>query len=96
MLVAAAKHLPGVRLAGRCDPPAHWIDKLTGSTRFRTMIDAGASADEVVGGWQAELAAFDRAAGKYLLYRGRRRTGDDRHGRIARRAAAVLAVRGTR
>jgi uncharacterized protein YbbC (DUF1343 family) len=47
----------------------NWIDKLTGSTRVRTMIDAGASADEVVAGWQEELAAFRRVRKEYLLYR---------------------------
>ncbi|WP_107486543.1 exo-beta-N-acetylmuramidase NamZ domain-containing protein, partial [Streptomyces sp. 13-12-16] len=40
--------------------PDHWIDKLTGSTRVRTMIDAGADTDEVVAGWQEELAGFRR------------------------------------
>ncbi|MFF8476570.1 exo-beta-N-acetylmuramidase NamZ domain-containing protein [Streptomyces sp. NPDC015414] len=49
--------------------PDNWIDKLTGSTRVRTMIDAGADTDEVVGAWQEELAAFRRVRGKYLLYR---------------------------
>ncbi|MER7899682.1 DUF1343 domain-containing protein [Streptomyces sp. NPDC096046] len=49
--------------------PDHWIDKLTGSTRVRTMIDAGADTDEVVAGWQEDLAAFRRTRRKYLLYR---------------------------
>ncbi|MEU8869243.1 exo-beta-N-acetylmuramidase NamZ family protein [Streptomyces umbrinus] len=49
--------------------PDNWIDKLTGSTQVRTMIDAGAGADEVVAAWQGELAAFRRMRGKYLLYR---------------------------
>ncbi|MFF5984035.1 exo-beta-N-acetylmuramidase NamZ domain-containing protein [Streptomyces olindensis] len=49
--------------------PDHWIDKLTGSTRVRTMIDAGADTDEVVAGWQEDLAAFRRMRRKYLLYR---------------------------
>ncbi|WP_037890204.1 exo-beta-N-acetylmuramidase NamZ family protein [Streptomyces viridochromogenes] len=47
----------------------NWIDKLTGSTRVRMMIDAGASADEVVAGWQEELAAFRRMRREYLLYK---------------------------
>ncbi|MGW1914468.1 exo-beta-N-acetylmuramidase NamZ family protein [Streptomyces sp. NPDC002076] len=46
-----------------------WIDKLTGSTRVRTMIDAGAGTDEVTGAWQEELAAFRRVRKEYLLYR---------------------------
>ncbi|WP_199573251.1 exo-beta-N-acetylmuramidase NamZ domain-containing protein [Streptomyces murinus] len=46
-----------------------WIDKLTGSDRVRTMIDAGADTDEVVGAWRQELAAFRRIREEYLLYR---------------------------
>ncbi|MFC8425430.1 exo-beta-N-acetylmuramidase NamZ domain-containing protein [Streptomyces sp. NPDC057236] len=49
--------------------PDHWIDKLTGSARVRTMIDAGADTDEVVAGWQEELAGFRRMRREYLLYR---------------------------
>jgi uncharacterized protein YbbC (DUF1343 family) len=48
--------------------PDNWIDKLTGSARVRTMIDAGADTDEVVAGWQEELAAFRRVRKEYLLY----------------------------
>jgi uncharacterized protein YbbC (DUF1343 family) len=48
----------------------YWIDKLTGSTRLREQITAGASADEVVGAWKAELAAFDQRRRQYLIYRG--------------------------
>ncbi|GHD23932.1 hypothetical protein GCM10010313_60000 [Streptomyces violarus] len=49
--------------------PDNWIDKLTGSTRVRTMIEAGADTDEVVAGWQSELAAFRRMRREYLVYR---------------------------
>ncbi|MEV4916911.1 DUF1343 domain-containing protein [Streptomyces tirandamycinicus] len=49
--------------------PDHWIDKLTGSTRVRTMIDAGAGTDEVVGAWQQDLTAFRALRREYLLYR---------------------------
>lgn len=49
--------------------PDNWIDKLTGSARVRTMIDAGAETDEVVAGWQEELAVFRRLRQEYLLYR---------------------------
>ena len=49
--------------------PDNWIDKLTGSTRVRTMIDADATVDEVVAGWHDELAAFRRVRREYLLYR---------------------------
>lgn len=46
----------------------YWIDLLTGSTRLRTMVDAGAPTDEVVGAWKTELAAFDDRRKKYLIY----------------------------
>ncbi|MFF4313701.1 exo-beta-N-acetylmuramidase NamZ family protein [Streptomyces sp. 900105755] len=46
-----------------------WIDKLTGSARVRTMTDAGAGPDEIVGAWQDELAAFRRVRKEFLLYR---------------------------
>ncbi|MFI0981593.1 exo-beta-N-acetylmuramidase NamZ domain-containing protein [Streptomyces sp. NPDC021093] len=49
--------------------PDNWIDKLTGNARVRTMIDAGAGTDEVVGAWQADLAAFRRVRREHLLYR---------------------------
>ncbi|MEU4656628.1 DUF1343 domain-containing protein [Streptomyces sp. NPDC023723] len=46
-----------------------WIDKLTGSARVRSMIDAGADTDEVVAGWRTELTAFRRVRERYLGYR---------------------------
>lgn len=49
--------------------PDNWIDKLTGNTRVRTMIDAGAPVDEVTGAWRADLAAFRAVRKSYLLYR---------------------------
>ncbi|MER5518299.1 DUF1343 domain-containing protein [Streptomyces sp. NPDC002763] len=49
--------------------PDDWIDKLTGSTTVRTMTDAGAGTDEIVGAWQDELAAFRRIRKEFLLYR---------------------------
>lgn len=49
--------------------PDDWIDKLTGSARVQTMIDAGADTDEVVAGWQEELTAFRGVRAEYLLYR---------------------------
>ena len=64
LLVTAKKAWSG--FGWRAD---NWIDKLTGSTRVRTMIDAGAGADEVVAGWREELTAFRRIRKNYLLYR---------------------------
>ncbi len=64
LLVTAKRSWDG--FAWRAD---NWIDKLTGSTQVRTMIDAGADTDEVVAGWQGELAAFRRKRREHLLYR---------------------------
>ncbi|WP_329069823.1 exo-beta-N-acetylmuramidase NamZ family protein [Streptomyces sp. NBC_01429] len=64
LLVTARRTWSG--FAWRAD---HWIDKLTGSTGVRTMIDAGADTDEIVGAWRDELAAFRAVRRQYLLYR---------------------------
>ncbi|GGT11814.1 hypothetical protein GCM10010222_62270 [Streptomyces tanashiensis] len=64
LLVTARSSWSG--FAWRAD---HWIDKLTGSTRVRTLIDAGAGVDEVVGAWETDLAAFRSVREEYLLYR---------------------------
>ncbi|MEJ1202618.1 MULTISPECIES: exo-beta-N-acetylmuramidase NamZ family protein [unclassified Streptomyces] len=64
LLVTAKRTWDG--FAWRSD---NWIDKLTGSTQVRTMIDAGADTDEVVGGWEKELAAFRGTRRQYLIYR---------------------------
>jgi len=64
LLVTAKRTWSG--FAWRSD---NWIDKLTGNTRVRTMIDAGAGTDEVVGAWSADLAAFRATRKEYLLYR---------------------------
>ncbi|MFD7913256.1 exo-beta-N-acetylmuramidase NamZ domain-containing protein [Streptomyces sp. NPDC059752] len=46
----------------------HWIDRLTGSDRVRTLVDAGADVDEVAGDWAAGLARFAAVREEYLLY----------------------------
>ncbi|QIP87270.1 DUF1343 domain-containing protein [Streptomyces sp. Tu 2975] len=63
LLVTAKRSWSG--FAWRSD---NWIDKLTGSTRVRTLIDAGADTDEVVGAWQDDLAAFRAVRKRYLRY----------------------------
>ncbi|HEY8372684.1 MAG TPA: DUF1343 domain-containing protein [Pseudonocardiaceae bacterium] len=65
MIVTARRLYPDV-FAWRSD---NWIDKLTGSDRFRRMVDAGAGVDEVVDAWKSELAEFRRRREPYLLYR---------------------------
>ena len=65
-MIVAAKKIYGSDFAWRSD---NWIDKLTGSTRFRTMVDAGASTDEVVGGVAGRARRVRRATRrKHLLY----------------------------
>ncbi|MFJ6631616.1 exo-beta-N-acetylmuramidase NamZ domain-containing protein [Streptomyces sp. NPDC091376] len=64
LLVTAKRSWSG--FAWRSD---NWIDKLTGSTRVRTLIDAGAGPDDVVRAWQQDLAAFRAVRREYLLYR---------------------------
>ncbi|MEV0458181.1 exo-beta-N-acetylmuramidase NamZ family protein [Catellatospora methionotrophica] len=69
MLVEARKYAAFAWRADAYDPVRpYWVDKLTGSPRLRTMIDAGADVDDVVGAWSAELAAFERRRRPYLLY----------------------------
>ncbi|MFD0356114.1 exo-beta-N-acetylmuramidase NamZ domain-containing protein [Streptomyces sp. NPDC127110] len=46
----------------------HWIDRLTGSDRVRTMVDAGAGVDDIAGAWAAGLAGFSAVRAGYLLY----------------------------
>ena len=73
MLVEAKKYDKFAWRYDTYDPARpYWIDKLSGSQRLRTMIDAGATTDEVIGAWKAELKAFDKQRKPYLLYPGRR------------------------
>ncbi|TDC46208.1 DUF1343 domain-containing protein [Jiangella ureilytica] len=72
MVVAAKRLYPEAfswRGGGTSDG---FIHLLHGSDRLRIMVDAGASADEIVASWQDELAEFDQRRQQYLLYRGRR------------------------
>ena len=70
MLVAARSTYTDFAWRVDNDPRPYWIDKLSGSTRLREQITAGASADDVIGAWSAELAEFDRRRQQYLIYRG--------------------------
>lgn len=65
MLVTAKRLYPDL-FAWRSD---NWIDKITGSARLRTMIDAGAGTHEITTSWQAELETFAARRRPYLLYR---------------------------
>ncbi|MGN9909658.1 exo-beta-N-acetylmuramidase NamZ family protein [Phytohabitans sp. LJ34] len=69
MLAEARRYPSFAWRADAWDPQRpYWIDKLTGSPRLRTMLDAGASVDEAVGAWRAELSAFTARRRPYLLY----------------------------
>jgi uncharacterized protein YbbC (DUF1343 family) len=65
MIVTAKRVHPDV-FGWRSD---NFIDKLSGSDRLRLMVDAGAGADEVIGAWRGELAAFANLRKRYLIYR---------------------------
>jgi uncharacterized protein YbbC (DUF1343 family) len=47
----------------------NYVDNLSGSDRLRTMVDAGASTEDIVGAWQGELARFRVEREPFLLYR---------------------------
>ncbi|RZU19491.1 uncharacterized protein YbbC (DUF1343 family) [Kribbella rubisoli] len=54
-------------------PPGRWIDLLTGSDRFRTMLLADATAEEIVAAWKPDTDAWTARRAKYLLYKGAHR-----------------------
>jgi uncharacterized protein YbbC (DUF1343 family) len=56
------------RLVGTSSDDGRWLDLLTGSDRFRTQFEAGASAPAIIAGWQDELRVFERTRRPYLLY----------------------------
>jgi len=69
MLVTAKALYPEFAWRVDADPRPYWVDKLSGSTRLRTMVDAGASVEEVVAAWEPELDAFRKHRRPFLLYR---------------------------
>jgi uncharacterized protein YbbC (DUF1343 family) len=72
MIVEAKRLYPGFSWRAE-NPPGRWIDLLTGSDRFRTMLTAGAPAEEIVAAWRSETDAWTARRAKYLLYKGDRR-----------------------
>jgi uncharacterized protein YbbC (DUF1343 family) len=67
-MLVTAKRLYPADFAWRETSAPFWIDRLTGSDRVRTAIDAGAGTADVVAGWQPELARFRRTRRRHLLY----------------------------
>jgi uncharacterized protein YbbC (DUF1343 family) len=76
MLVEGLKLQPADMEFWRPGPAGRqWIDLLTGTTWVKTAIDDGLSADEVVAGWQDDLAEFRATREKHLIYHQMRRGG---------------------
>ncbi|MEV0408617.1 DUF1343 domain-containing protein [Actinoallomurus sp. NPDC050550] len=68
-MIISARRLYPKNFAWRESKPPYDIDTLTGSDQVRTAIDGGANVDQVVAGWQGELARFRARRAHYLLYR---------------------------
>ncbi|WP_298990806.1 DUF1343 domain-containing protein [uncultured Pseudokineococcus sp.] len=70
MLVEARRLVDGFAWREDAYDPARpfWVDKLSGSSRLREMVDAGASVAEVTAAWAPELAAFEAQRRPYLRY----------------------------
>jgi uncharacterized protein YbbC (DUF1343 family) len=72
MIVEARKLYPEFTWRAE-NPPGRWIDLLTGSDRFRTMLMADATAEQIVAAWKSETDAWTARRAKYLLYKGAHR-----------------------
>ena len=66
---AVSEAAPDVDFWGRPDGGKYWIDKLSGSSLLRTMIEEGRSAKEIKDTWQEDLEAFKERRRPYLLYK---------------------------
>jgi uncharacterized protein YbbC (DUF1343 family) len=66
---AVSETAPDVDFWGRPDGGQYWIDKLSGSSLLRTMIEEGRSAKEIKDTWQEDLEAFKEQRRPYLLYK---------------------------
>ena len=60
---------PEISFFGNADDKGrYWLDKLCGTDRVRTMIEAGETAEAIEASWQEEVAAFKEQRKPYLLY----------------------------
>ena len=66
---AVSEAAPDVDFWGRPDGGQYWIDKLSGSSLLRTMIEEERSAKEIKDTWQEDLEAFKEQRRPYLLYK---------------------------
>ncbi|GAB3536281.1 DUF1343 domain-containing protein [Arthrobacter tecti] len=69
MLVEAKRLYPGFDWRG---DGGRWMGLLSGSARAAEQIDAGESAERIIGSWGRELGQFVRDTRPFLLYPGRR------------------------
>lgn len=44
------------------------VDRLSGTTKFKQAIDAGASVEKIVGMWKSDVEKFKKVRAKHLLY----------------------------
>ena len=60
---------PEISFFGRPDGSGHyWMDYLCGTDRVGGMIEGGRGAEEIKGGWHADVEAFKEQRRPYLLY----------------------------
>jgi uncharacterized protein YbbC (DUF1343 family) len=71
-MIVTARDLYPSDFAWRDSADPYWFDRLPGTARVRHSIAGGADVDEVVAGWQDELAEFRAVREQYLLYPGPR------------------------
>ncbi len=64
-MIVTAKELFGEAFGWRVSA----IDRLSGTPAFRTAVDEGKSAEEIVGMWKSDLEDFAKIRGQYMLYK---------------------------
>lgn len=52
----------------RTEEDVCWIDKLSGTTRTRLMLDAGEDPESIVRAWREDVRSFERASRRHRLY----------------------------
>ena len=66
---AVTEASPGSSFWGSPDGSGqYWIDKLSGSSELRQMIEDGATAEEIKDSWQEDISNFLEQRKPYLLY----------------------------
>jgi hypothetical protein len=59
---------PEVGFWGKPSGGQYWIDKLSGGSELRTMIEDGKTAEEIKASWQEDIESFKEQRKPYLLY----------------------------